>query len=140
MGDHSGKSSLLAALSRILDLQHGSIWIDGVDIASVRRSLVRAKVLNVPQEPFVIPGTMRNNIDPLRTLPDDGLVAILKDVRLWDAIQVGGGGEDDGDVKGKLEADAKKVAFSAGQLQLLSLARAMVQRGKIIVMDEVSSK
>lgn len=81
---------------------------------------------------------MRDNIDPLRTLSDDGLTAILKDVRLWDALEIVE--EDGGDVKGKLEADAKKMAYSAGQLQLLSLARAMVQRGKIIVIDEASSK
>jgi ABC-type multidrug transport system fused ATPase/permease subunit len=138
MGDNSGKSSLLAALSRILDLQHGSIWIDGVDIATIPRHLLRSKVLNVPQEPFVIPGTIRDNIDPLRTLPDDDLVAILKDVRLWDTLK--SGEEDSRDAKEKLEADANKMAFSAGQLQLLSLARAIAQRGKIIVMDEVASK
>jgi ATP-binding cassette, subfamily C (CFTR/MRP), member 1 len=137
-GDISGKSSLLAALSRILDLQHGSIRIDGVDISSIPRQLLRSKVLNVPQEPFVNPGTIRDNIDPLRTLPDDDLVAILQDVCLWDTLE--GGEQDAGDAANKLEIDAKKAAFSAGQLQLLSLARAMVQRGKIIVMDEVGSK
>lgn len=136
MGGNSGKSSLLAA--RIVDLPNKSIWIDGVDIATITRLLLRSKVLNVPHEPFIIPGSIRGNIDPLKTLPDDDLVAILKDVRLWDTLE--GGEEDVRDAKEKLEADAKKMAFSAGQLQLLSLARAIAQRGKIIVMDEVSSK
>ncbi|KUI53705.1 ABC transporter C family member 3 [Cytospora mali] len=131
-----GKSSLLATLSRVIDLEHGSILIDGVDIATVPRRLLRSKVLNVPQEPFVTPGTIRENIDPLNMLSDDELVGILKDVCLWDALE---GGDDGGDVNERLEADANKTSFSAGQLQLLSLARAMVQRGKIIVMDEVAS-
>lgn len=136
--NRSGKSSLLAALSRILDLQHGSILIGGVNIAAIPRHLLRSKVLNVPQEPFVIPGTIRDNIDPLKTLSDDALIAIMKDVRLWDTLGTEEG--EEGDPRVKLEADAKTTTFSAGQLQLLSLARAMVQRGRIIVMDEVSSK
>lgn len=134
----SGKSSLLAALSRILDLQHGSIRIDGVDITSLPRQLLRSKVLNMPQEPFIVPGTLRDNIDPLKKLGDDDLVAILKDVCLWDTLE--GAEQDAGEASERLELDVKKAALSAGQLQLLSLARVMVQGGKIIVMDEVASK
>lgn len=127
---HSGKSSLLATLSRALDLQHGSILVDSVDIATVPRRHLRSKIVNVPQEPFVIPGSIRENIDPLSTLTDGELTAILKSVCLWGAL----------DAKDGLESDAKKTSFSAGQLQLLSLARVMVQQGRIVVMDEVASK
>ncbi|KUI68648.1 hypothetical protein VM1G_03803 [Cytospora mali] len=85
--------------------------------------------------PFVTPGTIRENIDPLNTLSDDELVGVLKDVCLWDALEGGAGGG----VNGRLQADAKKTTFSTGQLQLLSLARTMAQWGKIIAVDEVAS-
>ena len=127
---HSGKSSLLATLSRALELEHGSILVDDVDIASIPRGCLRSKILNVPQEPFVTPGSIRENIDPLGLLADDELIIILKSVCLWGALEANDG----------LDSDAKKTSFSAGQLQLLSLARVMVQRGRIVVMDEVASK
>ena len=127
---NSGKSSLLATLNRILELDDGLILIDGIDIGTIPRRHLRSKIMNVPQDPFVAPGSIRDNIDPWNARTDSELIAALEAVCLW-------GNLDD---KGGLEADASKMSFSIGQLQLLSLARLLVQQGKIVVMDEVASQ
>lgn len=127
---YSGKSSLLATLNRILELDDGLILIDGIDVGTIPRQHLRSKIMNVAQEPFVIPGSIRDNIDPWNARTDSELIAVLADVSLWEHLND----------KGGLEADACKESFSSGHLQLLSLARALVQRGKIVVMDEVTSK
>jgi ATP-binding cassette, subfamily C (CFTR/MRP), member 1 len=60
----SGKSSLVSALLRLLDLQTGSVIIDGVDISSVPRLLIRDRIIAVPQEVFLLTGSVRLNLDP----------------------------------------------------------------------------
>jgi ABC-type multidrug transport system fused ATPase/permease subunit len=104
--------------------------VDDINIGTVPRSIVRSKIESIPQEPFVIPGTLRNNIDPQNSQTNSDLVNFLTIVRLWETVELYGG----------LDVDIQKMHFSAGQLQLLSLARILSQRGKIIIMDEVSSK
>ncbi|THC96637.1 hypothetical protein EYZ11_003887 [Aspergillus tanneri] len=125
----SGKSSLLATLTRILDVDHGSILIDGIEIKYVPHQHIRSNILNIPQEPFIIPGTIRNNMDPWDKLPNCQLTDILRKVCLWENIST----------KAGLDTDMNDIHLSTGQLQLLSLARVLVQQGRIVVMDEISS-
>lgn len=84
----------------------------------------------ISQEPFVFPGTLRDNIDPHNSQTNSDLVSLLRIVRLWEAVEIYGG----------LDVDIQQMHFSAGQLQLLSLARIFSQNGKIIIMDELSAK
>ena len=114
----------------MLSLDSGSIEIDGVNIATLQQRHLRSKIINVPQEPFITPGSIRDGVDPWKLKTDIELITILRSISLWESVEE----------KGGLQAEASTLSFSTGQLQLLSLARVLIQQGKIIVMDEVTSK
>ncbi|KAK4898085.1 hypothetical protein LTR49_027887 [Elasticomyces elasticus] len=124
----SGKSSFLATLSQALTVDSGHIIIDGEDIHHLPEELVRSRILNVPQDTFTTDGTVRYNLDPIRARPDLEIIAALEVVCLWNALQPLGG----------LAAPANS-GLSAGQRQALGLARAFLQGGSIIAMDESTS-
>ncbi|KAH7320765.1 putative ABC multidrug transporter [Stachybotrys elegans] len=131
----SGKSSLFSVLLRMLDLHNGSVLIDGVDISKVPGKQVRKQLNAIAQEPFFIPNTsVRACIDPYGSLGDEEIVTILKEIQLWEQI----GGDT-----GALDTIADHSLFSHGQLQLLSLGRALGRRtstGNILLLDEATSQ
>lgn len=115
---------------RLLDLNSGSIRIDGIDISRVSRSLVRSRLNTIPQEAFFLHGSIRLNANPEGNADDDTIVEALKEVNLWSHIES----------KGGLDEDMSDDLLSHGQQQLFCLARALCKPGKVVIMDEATSR
>ncbi|RAH78396.1 multidrug resistance protein MDR [Aspergillus japonicus CBS 114.51] len=125
----SGKSSLVLALLRMIEIQSGDISIDGVSLQSCPRDSIRSKITVIPQEPVLFPGTIRENITTFQTMDDDRVLRASEKVQLREYVATHGG----------LDKGIEDLPLSAGQKQLLCLARAIVSKQKILLLDEVTS-
>ncbi|WDK11393.1 ABC transporter [Colletotrichum graminicola] len=123
----SGKTSLVLGLLQMMDVREGKIELDGVDVSTLAPGELRSRINVVSQDPFLIPGTVRANIDPFGACSDDAeITRALERVGLWGLVRAQGG----------LDGDTDAESWSAAQKQLLCLARAMVRRSKLLVLDE----
>ncbi|OQS03262.1 ATP-binding Cassette (ABC) Superfamily, partial [Thraustotheca clavata] len=124
----SGKSSLMAALFRMVPSASGAIRIDGISIANVPVSTLRSRLTIIPQDPVLFSGSLRFNLDPAGNASDDELWQVLKQVHLGDSVQ---SLED--------EVAERGTNFSVGQRQLLCIARALLRKSHIVVLDEATA-
>ncbi|CAH0054441.1 unnamed protein product [Clonostachys solani] len=126
----SGKSTMLLTLLRLAEIEDGDILIDGVSITSCSRDTLRQRVITVPQDPLLLPGTIRFNADPLARQQDDDILSALDDLGLLDLVRSTPGG---------LDAPMDTLPLSRGQQQLFCLGRALLGGSRIVVLDEMSS-
>lgn len=134
----AGKSSVMTALFRLVELSGGSITIDGVDISKIGLYDLRSRLAIIPQDPTLFRGTVRSNLDPFNEHTD---------LELWSALRQSDLVHDDAITEekspGRIHLDGvveeEGLNFSLGQRQLMALARALVKGSQIIVCDEATS-
>uniref|UniRef100_F6VW89 ABC-type glutathione-S-conjugate transporter n=1 Tax=Equus caballus TaxID=9796 RepID=F6VW89_HORSE len=128
----AGKSSLTNSLFRILEAAGGQIIIDGVDIASIGLHDLREKLTIIPQDPILFSGTLRMNLDPFNNYSDE---------EVWKALELAHLKSFVAGLPLGLSYEVAEAGdnLSTGQRQLLCLARALLRKSKILIMDEATA-
>ncbi len=133
-GSGSGKSTVSRLISGLYTPWEGVIRIDGQRLEDIPRGALAASVSFVDQDVFLFEGTVRDNValwDP--SIPDEAVVAALRDAALYDDVIAR---RPEG-IHSRVEQDGRN--FSGGQRQRLEIARALVRRPSVLVLDEVTS-
>lgn len=132
----SGKTSLLSSLLKTIDLEEGSITIDGIDITTIPRTILRQRIITIPQEAFILNTTLRQNLDPYNAASDSQIISALERTNLWSLFESRDG----------LDTPIQSTTLSAGEAQLLSLVRALLAKntsspscGRLLLLDEPTS-
>ena len=128
----AGKTTLVNLLMRFYELDGGKISVDGVNIADVKRENVRARFGMVLQDTWLFEGTLRENLVYNRTgVADERLDAVCAAAGLTDLVRRLPMGYD--------TVLGDNASLSAGQRQLITIARAMIEDAPLLILDEATS-
>ena len=132
-GTGSGKSTLVNLIPRLYDVSEGQVLVGGVDVRTMDLSALREMIGIVPQKALLFKGTIRENLLWGREdASDDDLWAALDTAQAREVVK---------NKEGELDAEVAQggVNFSGGQRQRLTIARALVRKPKILILDDSAS-
>uniref|UniRef100_A0A7S1T954 Probable ATP-dependent transporter ycf16 n=1 Tax=Compsopogon caeruleus TaxID=31354 RepID=A0A7S1T954_9RHOD len=128
----AGKSSLIMALFRMVELSSGQILLDGMNVRSLGLATLRKNITIISQDPALFSDTIRSNVDPFHEHSDS---------EIWEAIERVSLKELVSSLPLRLDTFVAEDGsnFSLGQRQLLCLSRALLRRSRIVVLDEATA-
>eukprot|EP01132_Coremiostelium_polycephalum_P009298 gene9298-11395_t len=127
----SGKSSIVLALFRLVEIMDGLITIDGLDISEIGLKDLRRHLAIIPQDPILFEGTLRQNLDPFNEYTDYEIWNVLNEINLKEKVT-------------SMEGLESKVVengdnWSIGEKQIICLGRCLLMKPKILVLDEATA-
>ena len=127
----AGKSTLISSIYRYFSVFQGDILIDGVPIKSLDIQQLRRSLTIIPQDPILFNATIRKNIDPSDRHSADDVERVLREIGLWNKFDSNNGVN--------YMVDSGGSNLSQGEKQLICFGRALLEKNKVILMDEATA-
>ncbi|OJT05133.1 ABC transporter ATP-binding protein/permease VMR1, partial [Trametes pubescens] len=138
----SGKSTLALSFFRFVEPTEGRILVDGLDISKIGLTDLRSKLTIIPQDPTILSGTLRSTLDVFGEYQDAEIYEALRRVHLIPAGEASEESESvNANVFRNLDSPVSEAGenFSTGEKQLLCMARAILKRSRVLLMDEATA-